>query len=105
MIRHIVMFKLKDYPNEILKKQAALEVKNRLDQLPKNISFIQNYQAGIDTRKLEWSYDIVLQMDFNNLTEVDAYTIHPSHQEFIAFNKDYSVFKVSVDYEILTMDS
>ena len=105
MIRHIVMFKLKDYPTEILKEKAALEVKNRLDQLPIQISFIKNYKAGIDTRKLEWSYDIVLQMDFRNMSELDAYTIHPAHQKFVVFNKDYSVSKVSVDYEIQDMDS
>ena len=100
MIRHIVMFKLKDFPGEAGKMTAAQEVIKRLDELPLKIEVIRKYEAGIDIRKLLWSFDLVLTMDFDNLADLDAYTIHPAHQEFIAFNKDYSVDKVCIDYEI-----
>jgi hypothetical protein len=75
-------------------------VKNRLDELPLKIDVIRRYKAGIDVRKLNWSYDIVLEMDFDSLADLDAYTIHPAHQEFIAFNKDYSIAKTCVDFEL-----
>ena len=100
MIRHIVMFKLKEFPGESEKLAAAQEVINRLDELPSKIDVIRKYEAGIDIRKLSWSFDIVLTMDFDTMADLDAYTIHPSHQEFIAFNKAYSVDKVCIDYEV-----
>jgi hypothetical protein len=100
MIRHIVMFKLKDYASDAEKMSAAIEVKHRLDELPQKIDVIHRYKAGIDVRKLTWSYDIVLEMDFDSLADLDVYTIHPAHQEFIAFNKDYSFAKTCVDFEI-----
>ena len=100
MIRHIVMFKLKDFASDAEKMAAGAEVKNRLDELPLKIDVIRRYKAGIDVRKLNWSYDIVLEMDFNSLVDLDAYTIHPAHQEFIAFNKDYSIAKTCVDFEL-----
>ena len=100
MIRHIVMFKLKDFATEAEKMAAAVEVKNRLDELPLKIGVIRRYKAGIDVRKLSWSYDIVLEMDFDSLADLDAYTIHPVHQEFIMFNKDYSIDKACIDYEV-----
>ena len=100
MIRHIVMFKLKDFSDETAKLNAAQEVVKRLDELPVKISLIRKHKAGIDFRKLAWSFDIVLTMDFNNLADLEAYTIHPAHQEFIAFNKDYAVDKVCVDFEM-----
>ncbi len=79
---------------------AALEeVIKRLNELPEKISLIRKYKAGVDIRKLSWSFDIVLEMDFENIADLDTYTIHPAHQEFIAFNKEYSVDKVSIDYE------
>jgi hypothetical protein len=39
-------------------------------------------------------------MDFDTLADLDKYTVHPAHQAFIAFNKDYSVDKVAIDYEM-----
>jgi hypothetical protein len=100
MIRHIVMFKLRDFASDTEKNAAAIEVKNRLDELPLKIDVIRRYKAGIDVRKLSWSYDIVLEMDFDSLVDLDAYTIDPAHQEFIAFNKGYSIAKTCVDFEM-----
>ena len=94
------MFKLKDFSSEAVKQAAAIEVKMRLDELPAKINLIRRYEAGVDLRKLSWSYDIVLVMDFDNLCDLNAYTVHPAHQEFVAFNRDYSVAKAVVDFEI-----
>lgn len=93
------MFKLKEFSSEAEKMAAATKVKKQLDELPLKIDVIRYYEAGIDTRKLSWSYDIVLTMDFDSMADLDAYTVHPFHQEFITFNKDYSVAKVCIDYE------
>ena len=100
MIRHIVTFKLKEFGDETSKMAASKEMLKRLDLLPLNIGVIRKYEAGIDFRKLSWSHDIVLIMDFDNIADLEAYIVHPAHQDFIAFNKDYSAAKVCVDYEI-----
>lgn len=100
MIRHIVMFKLKNFPGETEKMTAAKEVIKRLDELPLKINVIRKYEAGIDIRKLSWSFDIVLTMDFDTMSDLEAYIIHPLHQEFITFNKDYTLEKVCIDYEV-----
>lgn len=100
MIRHIVMFKLKDFANEADKLAASQEVIKRIDELPSKIDLIRRYKAGTDVRKLPWSFDIVLEMDFDKMADLEAYTVHPSHQEFVAFNKDYSIDKVCIDFEI-----
>ena len=100
MIRHIVMFKLKDFGSDQDRENACHEVLSHLDKLPQKIDLIRSYKAGMDIRKLNWSYDIVLEMDFNSMADLDAYTIHPAHQEFVTFNKDYSVEKACIDYEV-----
>jgi hypothetical protein len=100
MIRHIVTFKLKDFGDETGKMAAAKKMLKRLDLLPLHIDVIRKYEAGIDIRQLSWSHDIVLIMDFDNMADLEAYIVHPAHQDFIAFNKDYSAAKVCVDYEI-----
>jgi hypothetical protein len=100
MIRHIVMFKLKEFADDSEKLTAANEVIKRLNELPLAIDVIRNYKAGIDLRKLSWSYDIALEMDFDNMADLDAYIIHPVHKDFIEFNKNYSQDKVCIDYEL-----
>jgi hypothetical protein len=100
MIRHIVMFKLREFETEAEKTAAAREVVKHLDQLPLQIDLIRRYEAGIDVRKLDWSNDVVLVMDFDSMNDLDAYTIHPKHQEFVTFNKNYSVAKTCIDYEL-----
>ena len=95
------MFKLKEFASESEKTIAANEVLKKLDELPGAIDLILRYKAGIDVRNLNWSYDIVLEMDFDTLADIDAYTVHPAHQEFIKFNKDYSVSKVGIDIELV----
>jgi hypothetical protein len=94
------MFKLRNFDNETEKTEAVKELLRRLDELPSKIDLIRKYEDGADIRKLEWSYDISLVMDFNSMADLDAYTIHPAHQEFVAFNKDFSIAKVCVDYEV-----
>lgn len=100
MIRHIVLFKLKDFPGETEKISAAQKVIERLNELPLKIDLIRRYEAGIDVRKLPYSYDVVLTMDFNDMADLDSYTVHPAHQDFITFNKDFSIEKVCIDYEV-----
>jgi hypothetical protein len=94
------MFKLRNFDNETEKTEAVNELLRRLDELPSKIDLIRKYESGADIRKLEWSYDISLVMDFNSMADLDAYTIHPAHQDFVAFNKDFSIAKVCVDYEV-----
>ncbi len=100
MIRHIVMFKLKEFPDEASKQSAALVLKKRLDELPLKIGLIRKCETGIDIRNLWWSYDIVLVMDFDSMADLESYTIHPAHQDFVNFNKDFSIAKVCADYEL-----
>ncbi len=94
------MFKLKEFENESSKKSAIKEVLERLDKLPLQIDLLKKYKSGTDIRKLDWSYDIVLVMDFDTMDDLEAYTVHPAHKEFVAFNKDYSVAKACIDFEI-----
>lgn len=100
MIRHIVFFKLKPFANETERMFAIQTVIKHLNELPVKIDLIRDYHAGADVRKLDWSYDIGLQMDFDSMDALEAYTVHPAHQDFVSFNKSYSEQKVCIDFEI-----
>lgn len=100
MIRHIVMFRLKEYPSPEEKQKAAEEVLHELNHLPVKIGFIKSFEAGINFCKDSWAYDLVLDSVFESAEDLERYRVHPDHQSFIAFNKNYSVDKTVVDFNI-----
>ena len=100
MIRHIVMFKLRQFNSEDEKQAMLQQLKTRIEKLPSKIDFIRSMEVGINLRNHPSAYDLVLTSTFDNLEDVEKYTVHPAHVEFINFNKDKSIAKSSVDFEI-----
>lgn len=100
MIRHIVMFRLREYPTPEQKQKAAAEVLARINELPSKIDVIRTFEAGINICPDEWAFDIVLDSTFESAADLATYRYHPDHLAFIQFNKDYSVAKTVVDFLI-----
>ena len=99
MIRHIVLFKLREFNTTAEKKKAAETVSAELVKLKKKIPFISDFETGINITIDESAYDWVLNSTFASIEDLKAYQAHPDHQAFIQFNKGYSVKKVVIDYE------
>jgi len=99
MIRHIVAFKLKDYPTKEEKLRAAETVRTELLALPSKISVIRDFEVGINITDSPAAYDLVINSAFDSEEDLETYRVHPDHQAFIQFNKNYSVQKVIVDYD------
>lgn len=99
MIKHIVMFKLKEYNNNIEKLETAKKVKLNFESLIGKINEIVSYEVGINISTSPASFDVVINSDFNNIEELKKYTDHPEHRKAVKYNKQFSVEKVVVDYE------
>jgi len=100
MIQHIVMFKLRKLGSEDKKQAILQQLKAKLEALPDTIDFIRSLRVGINVRNLPTAYDLVLTATFDSLDDVERYTVHPDHVDFIFFNQDKSIAKASVDFEI-----
>ena len=92
------MFKLKESANKIEHLKAAEVIKSKLEDLKLQIPEIKTLEVGINVIEVSWSFDLVLTIDFENLADFEIYKIHPAHQAFIEFNKQYSSAKAAVDY-------
>jgi hypothetical protein len=99
MIRHIVMFKLKEFPSPEMKMNAAKVVKSELLKLKSSIPIIVDFEVGINICPDDSAMDLVINSTFRSLDDLEKYRIHPDHQAFIAFNKNYSERKTVVDFE------
>jgi len=98
MIRHIVMFKLKEFSDPSEKQKAAETLKRELLSMRTMIPAIREFEIGINFNPNEFAFDLVINSTFANHDDLEAYQVHPAHQAFIAFNKNYSPEKVIVDY-------
>ena len=93
MIKHIVMFKLKDKNNENIEK-----VVNALKTLEGSIDVLRSAEIGVNFTESERSYDIVLTTDFDNRDALDVYGPHPKHVPVVETVRSLCSASAVVDY-------
>ena len=95
MIRHIVMFRIKD------------EFKEEIPQLVKNfygmkgkIEGMVSLEAGADFLHSDRSYDVALITEFVSREALDAYQSHPVHLPVKKRMGEVRISSVACDYDI-----
>lgn len=95
MIRHIVFFKFKDKSPEVIQK-----TKDLLLGLKDKIPELVDIEAGADIIRSERSFDLALVSTFRSLADLDAYQVHPAHQEVAKYIGTVRESAASVDFEV-----
>jgi nicotinic acid mononucleotide adenylyltransferase len=85
MLKHIVMFKLKDEYSGKSKNDLAKEIKEALEKLPQIIDEIKLYEVGINQLDDPRSYDLVLISGFDSLEGLEKYKQNPEHKKTLEF--------------------
>ena len=93
MVKHIVMWKLRD-------KAEGAEIKVRLDALAGNIPGLLSVEVGIDFLESEQSADLVLIAELENRQALEVYQNHPEHQAVGTLVKAAAIARTVIDYEI-----
>ncbi len=94
MLTHIVCWK---YKVETTPEKRA-EHLAKLRNLPNVIDEIITFNVGTDILHLERSFDTGLTSTFADRAALDAYTVHPAHQEVVTIGRAISAHVVSVDF-------
>ena len=94
MLTHIVCWKYKPEATEIERQDHI----TKLRSLPNAISNIVSFNVGTDVLHLARSFDTGLVAVFPDRDALDAYTVHPSHQEVVTIGRSISAQVVSVDF-------
>lgn len=94
MITHVVLMKLR-------KPHAGVEeeVRDRLLALPPKIPEIRHYEVGLNVSDSERACDLALVSRFDSRRALEAYRVHPDHQELLNWLRDVLEHSVVVDYE------
>ncbi|MCK5821672.1 MAG: Dabb family protein [Bacteroidales bacterium] len=98
MIRHIVLFKIKEFSSNEEKKQALDEVLINFRSLVGEIPQIREYKVKPDIVHGTASFDVIIDSSFDNLDDLKDYQMHPAHQYAVKQNQQWCCQKVIVDY-------
>jgi len=98
MIRHIVLFKIKDFSSESEKNEASQNVLATFRSLIGQIPQIRQFRVEPDCVHEPFSYDVIIDSVFDSVEDLKAYQAHPAHIEAVALNRKWSESKVAGDY-------
>ncbi len=98
MIKHIVIFRLKDDIDEAVKQQVMNNFKRDIEALPSVIGCIEHIHVGLNVNPEEACH-ICLTSSFASLNDLCAYATHPAHQAIAARLKPYVAGRSCVDFE------
>jgi hypothetical protein len=97
MITHIVFFRMQ--ATDAASAEAdAKELAQRLNALAGRIPSLRSIEAGVDFSATEASWNVGLISRFDDRKGLEAYRVHPAHQEVVKFVQQVSSERAVVDY-------
>jgi heme-degrading monooxygenase HmoA len=100
MVKHLVMWKLKETAEGGEKEQNAQRIKELLEGLRGRIPGLISIEVGINVNKSQMAYDVALYTEFESLEALEVYQNHPEHLNAARFVRAVNEGRVVVDYEI-----
>jgi hypothetical protein len=99
MIKHIVLFKLKEFENEDQKAVVRHKLTHSLLALKEKIEALKYIEVGQNYELITPSHDICLITHFETPDDLEIYRIHPEHLKVFELIKANTIGRVVVDYE------
>jgi quinol monooxygenase YgiN len=99
MVKHIVMWRLKENAHGNDVQTNASLIKEKLERLRGKIPGMIAIEVGIDFSGSDSSCDVVLYSEFVDREALKAYQTNPEHQALIPFIGEASKDRRVVDYE------
>jgi hypothetical protein len=100
MVRHIVMFKLKEFASPDEKQAKMREIKNALESLIHAIDILRFIQVDFNINPSE-TWDLILTSELDSVEDVRTYAGHPAH---VAVSKNLiapvKADRACIDYEV-----
>ena len=100
MIKHIVVWKLKESADGRTAGENAVAMKERLEALNGLVPGLGMLEVGIDIGGTPASADIALYSEFADADALHAYQVHPDHVAVALYCGQLCTERVLVDYEV-----
>jgi hypothetical protein len=100
MLKHIVLFKLKEIAQGAPREQNAKKIKADLEALTGMIPQIRHIEVGINCIPGEAAYDVAIYSEFADEKDLSLYMKHPEHLKVAEFVGKVRESRVVVDYVV-----
>jgi hypothetical protein len=98
MVKHIVMWRLKDSAAGASKEENAIKLKESLEALRQVIDDIVSLEVEINFNSSPAAFDVVLHSEFRDEEGLKAYQKHPEHLKIVDFVGEIRSDRAVVDY-------
>jgi hypothetical protein len=99
MVKHIVLWNLKDNALGDTKKNNALQMKEKLEALNGVIPGLLHLEVGLDFTEGTGHAEVALYAELASPEALAAYQQHPAHQQLLPFINAVTSSRLVVDYE------
>ena len=100
MIKHIVMWKLKDFAEGSDRSANAIRMKQKLDACAKLSPGTLKFEVALAQPGLEATYDVILYSEFESKDALAEYAAHPTHKAIMPFISAVRDERQCMDYQI-----
>jgi len=100
MIKHIIMWKLRDFADGYSRTENAHRMKHQIEEMGQRVQEFKYFEVGININPSPDAFDIVLYSEFETRDDLETYQNHPAHLEFKEFIGEIRSEKKVVDYEV-----
>ncbi len=100
MIKHIVMFRLKESALGRSRNENLQELKILLESLQEKIPVVKCLEVGINMGKSASASDIALYSEFDDMQALENYRIHPEHVKVVDYIDKVCSERRVADYEV-----
>lgn len=99
MVKHVVMWRLKEFAEGTDRAANARRIKRELEALRGRIPGLLSLEVGIDVDRSSAAFDVVLLSEFKSPAALAAYQAHPLHARVGEFIGKVRLERVLVDFE------
>lgn len=100
MLKHIVMWKLKDHAEGADRATNAVKMRDMLNTCKNIVPGMFAFEVALAQPGLEATYDVVLYSEFADKAALDAYASHPTHHALKPFIGAVRDERQCMDYTI-----
>jgi hypothetical protein len=99
MIKHIVIWPVKNRENEASREETARAIKQQIEGMRGKIPGLRHIEGGVDFTHAPDSCDIALYAELDSRDALAGYHVHPAHEAFKKFIGGQRTERRLIDYE------
>jgi len=100
MVKHIVLWTLKETAEGRSKQENLLLAKQKLEAMAGKVPGMTRLEVGINFQTRDGAWDLALYSEFESQRALEGYRSHPEHLKAIEYLRTVRDQRAVVDYEI-----